>query len=417
MVISAVMIFERRLSLVELRKLMQERLIKKYPVFSKKPVNLRGLFSGHEWQHYDEFAIEEHIIAAPPLLNQDEAALQELISLELSKALPSDRAVWRFMLVEDFGLGSAMIIRVHHSIADGFSLIKVLFDLIDENTSDPEEFSMTFSDPKRSKFFELEIKPSISLKLAHGFFNLFRVVWQGISSIKQLVFSRSDQRSLLTNRIGVVKKVTWTQPMDLDEIKRIAKTAGATVNDIMVTIVSGALHRYMHKRDALIKQVRTAIPVNLRKKSKGQTLGNKFGLVFLTLPIGEKSAAQRLEIIRQSMKKLKNSTDALMSKSLLSIIGYLPVLLEHRLINMFARKVSSIMSNVPGPRHAIYIGGVKVTKFMFWPPKTGDVGLGFSIFSYNNKISIGVSVDVQIIKDPAELVEDMQDEFLALKKV
>ncbi len=416
MVISAVMIFEKRLSLGILQKLMQERLIKKYPVFSKKPVNLSGVFSGHEWRHYDEFAIEDHIISAPSLLRQDEAALQELISLELSKALPSNRALWRFMLVEEYGLGSAMIIRVHHSIADGFSLIKVLFDLIDESSESPE-LSLTFSDPKRSKFFELEIKPSFSLKLAHSFFNLFRVMWQGVSSIKQLVFSRSDQKSLLTNKIGVIKKVTWTQPMDLDEIKNIAKNAGATVNDIMVTIVSGALHRYMHRRDALIKQVRTAIPVNLRKKIKGQTLGNKFGLVFLTLPIGEKSAAQRLEIIRHSMKKLKNSTDALMSKSLLSLIGYLPVLLEHRLINMFARKVSSIMSNVPGPQHAIFIGGVKVTKFMFWPPKTGDVGLGFSIFSYNKQISIGISADVQIIKDPVELIEDMREEFLALKKV
>ncbi|UUZ57122.1 WS/DGAT domain-containing protein [Massilia sp. H-1] len=158
--------------------------------------------------------------------------------------------------------------------------------------------------------------------------------------------------------------------------------------------------------------VRVMVPVNLRKASRQQKLGNAFGLVPLVLPVGLEDPVARMYEVRHRMNELKGSYTALVAMSVLGVLGATPKQVQNEIQNYFARKATAVMSNVPGPQQPLYIAlSSQLDQCMFWVPQSGDIGIGVSILSYNGGVQFGIVTDDALVKDPDNIISRFAPEF------
>lgn len=178
----------------------------------------------------------------------------------------------------------------------------------------------------------------------------------------------------------------------------------------------GALRRYLEERGGPAENLCAFIPVNLRPLDAPipRELGNRFGLVFLDLPVKETEPRQRLRTLKQRMDALKRSPEAALTFVILRLMGLAPAAVQRAVVDALARKGTLVVTNVPGPRHPVYLAGTKLAGLMFWVPQTARVGLGVSILSYAGEVTVGVSVDAGLVPDPHRLLIAFQDELEAL---
>ena len=157
--------------------------------------------------------------------------------------------------------------------------------------------------------------------------------------------------------------------------------------------------------------LRVTVPVNIRKPGTEFELGNKFSLVFLPLPVHLEDPVLRLKEVKRRMDQLKTSPDPYINFGLLSSIGYLPPGIAKKAAALFGNKASGVLTNVPGPRQPLYFAGKQIEKFMFWVPRSGPIGLGVSILSYNDNVIVGIASDEGLMPDPEVLLEGFENEF------
>jgi WS/DGAT/MGAT family acyltransferase len=227
----------------------------------------------------------------------------------------------------------------------------------------------------------------------------------------------SDPQTLFKGKLGRPKRAAWSEAVPLEDFKAIGKALGATVNDVLVAVATGALRRYMDNRGQPTAgiAIRASVPVNLRPIDQAHKLGNAFGLVFLTLPIGILDPAQRVRTIKREMDELKSSPDAIVAFGALNLIGHAPVEVEQLGLRFFGSKATAVLTNVPGPREPLYLAGRKIDNVMFWVPQSGHLGLGISILSYDGGVRLGIATDAGLVPDPERIVESFEVEFEAMR--
>ena len=151
------------------------------------------------------------------------------------------------------------------------------------------------------------------------------------------------------------------------------------------------LRRHGADIDGLI--IRALVPVNLRAVEEQPKLGNEFGLVFASLPIGERNPVARLYAVHHDMEKLKHSSQAIVALWLLTAVGLLPGVVEDRAIELFTSKASVVISNVPGPRQPLYLAGARIEQQFFWVPQAGSIAVGISLLTYDGRVHFGFAAD------------------------
>jgi WS/DGAT/MGAT family acyltransferase len=226
-----------------------------------------------------------------------------------------------------------------------------------------------------------------------------------------------DPPTLFKGELGVRKQAAWSDAVSLAEIKAIGQATGGTVNDVMIAAVTGALRRYMEDRGVQTAGLnfRAYIPFNLRPLDQKIELGNKFGLVFLQLPIGTVDKEERLQIIKQRMDELKNSTEPEVAITLLATAGMLPRDIERQVFKLFHAKATAVLTNVPGPQQPLYMAGGRLRSMMGWVPQAGNLGLGISIISYDGQVFVGINTDAGLVPDAARVIEHFYTEFEEMK--
>jgi hypothetical protein len=111
------------------------------------------------------------------------------------------------------------------------------------------------------------------------------------------------------------------------------------------------------------------------------------------------------------MNELKESYQPILALGLLGTIGLGPNLLQQPLLDMLSRKASAVMTNVPGPREPLFLGGARIAEMMFWVPQSGEIGMGVSILSYNDRVHFGLVADRKLVADPEAIIERFPGEF------
>lgn len=408
MVINSVLWFDEPVDLARLIAVFHRRIALRFPRFTQ--LAEEGALGAH-WVDDPNFDIHLHFhhIALPA--PHDQAALQELVGDLITKPLDRGRPLWDVYLIDDYGGGSAVLTRMHHCIADGIALARVMLLLTDP---EPEPAAVGVADPVRHPHLEL------ARGLAHTAVDVVRHplgATADLATLVKLLFPRPDGDTPLKGDLGVLESVAWTRPISLRRVKTAGRAHGATVNDVLASVVTGALGRYLRERgDGTADHVNALIPFNLRplEEPLPRDLGNRFGLVLLGLPIGIDDPLERLLEVKARMDAIKSSHEGAMAYAILALMGRTPVQLEERLIDFFTDQGSLVLTNVPGPAAPIYVAGKRVRGVLVWAPTSGSLGMSVSIFSYDGKVTAGFLTDAGIVPDPNELAEAFHAEFEAL---
>ena len=227
-----------------------------------------------------------------------------------------------------------------------------------------------------------------------------------------------DSRTLFKGELSVARRTAWSQPLPLDQVKAVGRATGATVNDVVVASVAGALRSYMQGRGQAVEgiDVRAMVPVDIRSAAEAlEKLGNHFGLVVLSLPVGLAEPLGRLHELKRRMDQLKHTPEAIVTYGIVQAMGMTPIRIERLVLRFFTSKTSVVMTNVIGPRHKLYLAGNPIRQVNFWVPQTAGIGLGISIFSYAGEVVVGIMANAKLVPDPETIVDAFEAEFAALQ--
>jgi WS/DGAT/MGAT family acyltransferase len=240
-----------------------------------------------------------------------------------------------------------------------------------------------------------------------------RMGYQAVSDVAAFALMPDDSHTRLKGKPGVGKTVAWDDSLELAEVKAVGKALGASINDVLLACAAGAIGKYLADKgeDPAGQEIRAMVPVNLRPLEQAWQLGNRFGLVPLVLPIGIANPVERLFAVRARMSELKGSFQPVMAFGLLSVAGLLIKPVQHAMLNIFARKATAVMTNVPGPAQALKFCGSTVEKVMFWVPQSGDIGMGVSLLTYAGRVQFGLITDTGLCPDPEAIVANFAPEF------
>jgi WS/DGAT/MGAT family acyltransferase len=238
---------------------------------------------------------------------------------------------------------------------------------------------------------------------------------EGAQAAGRVLRQSPDPKTIFKGKLSPTKKVAWSKPIPLRDIKTIKNALNSGVNEVLTTAVSGALRHYMNDHGQFTSQnIRAVMPMNMRSSKEMGKLGNKFGFVFVPLPIGEEEIKARLDSVTADMAALKNSDETVATFGIQKGIEFTPHDIQAQLVKQFGGRATAVMSNIPGPPMPLYMAGSKVSELMFWMPHTGDLGLGISMLSYAQQVYFGVSVDNNLVADPSEIIDGIYAEIDAL---
>ena len=329
--------------------------------------------------------------------------------------------------------------RVHHCYADGIAMVQVMLSMTETTARGslalpPEEVEPAGS--AEADFWEQILKPVTGAlegasRVGRSLLDqgkelaanpvLAQEALEGVTrkgmdfagEIARLALMGSDSPTRFKGRLGVRKRVAWAEPLPLDEVKVMGKALDCSINDVLLSMATGALRDYLASKGDAVDgiEIRAIVPVNLRPVGRGRELGNQFGLVFLELPIAIDHPLERLYEVRRRMQALKGSYQPLIVLGLLHTVGYGPKVLQEQITGLLSQNASAVMTNVPGPQHPLYFAGRRITELNFWVPQSGGIGMGVSLLSYNGRIQFGVITDAGLVPDPDRIVGRFHDEF------
>jgi diacylglycerol O-acyltransferase len=358
------------------------------------------------WEPDPAFDLARHIFPARDPDLTTTAKLQAYVGTEASRPLPDDRPRWQFQVAEGFeDDATAFIVRIHHSMADGVSLLAVIFSLMEEMTAEYEA-----APPKGG------IRPAAGAP-GRGLLKALAIPFAAPGILLKRLLWRPDRHALHGPRISGRKQVAWTAPLDLGVVKQARSRLDATVNDILMALVSGALSTYVQRRTGqVLHRLRISMPVNVRPIDEPLVLENRFAAVPLELPAGIAQIEQRVRAVKATMDDLKRSVVPIVVYGIQrALLMVLPQDVSRGLIDFLANKCTAVVTNVPGPQREITLAGRQVRSMMFWVPQRADIGLGISILSFAGKVQIGVLADTVLVPDPGELARTFEEEFEALR--
>lgn len=434
MVVNGVMWFDEPVDWDRLRHVYEQRFLDPYPKFRQRVVEPPLPIGRVRWEDDPAFDLDRHLVQVHLPPPGDRATLHRYVSQQMSRPLERDRPLWEAHLVDGYNGGSAVFHRIHHAIADGVALIRLLLSMTDDQADETLFLPHDLEEPVRDRSLTRRVRGlvsdavKVSGQLAHEGMEvltkpsravqLAELASAGTTALGKDLFLPPDYRTVLKGQMGTKKQAMWSDPFDLATVKAIGRAHDATVNDVVCAAVTGALRTYLEHRDSLTEEIRALVPFNLRPLDEPlpRHLGNKFGVVFLPLPIGVADRTARLAEIKRRMDAIKNSAEGVVAYGILSVIGMTPVQVEKVVIDLFASKGSLVLTNVPGPTEPVYLAGTKLAGLMGWVPTSGGVGLGMSIFSYDGDLTVGISADARLVPDPERLVEAFNDELTALLK-
>ena len=425
---------------------LKAALTSRFLVYSRFRSRVVSDLSGAWWQE-QEVDLDEHVIhtALPSSSQQasNKGELQQLVGRLSQQPLDPDKPLWQMHLVdncmgEDGKLRQALIIRIHHCIADGVALVGVFMSMfgtsVDGQSAPPSASAVrdaeqspwdqillpiTATSIKAIDLSSEVLVKSLGMlseldKLGGQIADIGHTAGQLATDAFKLTTMSEDSPTRLKGKPNGKKHVAWSEPLPLAEIKAVGKAFGCSINDVLMASVAGALRSYLRSKGDEVAhdcEIRVMVPVNLRKASRQQRLGNAFGLVPLVLPVGLEDPAARLYEVRHRMNELKGSYTALVAMSLLGVLGATPKQVQNEIQNYFTRKATAVMSNVPGPKTPMYLAGSQLDQVMFWVPQSGDIGIGVSILSYNGGVQFGIVTDDAVVQDPDNIIERFAPEF------
>lgn len=421
MAIKGVLVLDGRLAFSTLQDLLHQRLLPRFARFTQRVVQDEH---GAWWEHDTQFDMTRHLRRRRLAQGDPQQQLEALLGRLAAQPLPADRPLWAMEWIERYRGGSALVVRVHHCMADGMALMGLLRCLADSASADVDASAdapaWPHSPPEASP--KLDDPPWLAAlsrwaQDPQGSAQMGQLGGLVAAEVAKLLVLPQDSETRFKGRTGRAKAVAWSTPVPLSEAKAAAQALGCTVNDVLLSCVAGALRRHLLQQGDPVAgvNIRTLVPVSLRPTLRGRlraaAMGNRFGLVPLLLPLHQANLLERVHTISTRMRALKNSLLPPLSLGLLGVMGLAPRAVQGAALELLSSKATAVVTHVPGPRRARHLGGIRIQEVMFWVPQSGDVGVGVSIFSYADEVRFGLITDAGLVAQPQALMPLIVQEF------
>jgi diacylglycerol O-acyltransferase / wax synthase len=358
-----------------------------------------------------------------------EQQLKDLAGRVFSQQLDRDKPLWEIWMVEGLeGDRFALLSKTHHALVDGISgvdIISVLFDTTPEPAAPtaPGDRWLPRPLPSRMQLLgeALVERGTIPAEITRSLRAVFRgprriaaglrdaavgvgaMAWAGLNPAPPSPYNRS---------IGPHRRFTWVRA-DLNELKAIKNELGGTVNDVVLATVAGALGKHLRRRgqrtDGL--ELKAMIPVSVRADVERGALGNKVAAMMAPLPVWCQDPVARLDILREELRGLKSSGQAVGAQVLTDLTGFAPPTVMDQASRLVARQrmFNLVVTNVPGPQFPLYLAGRRMLDPFPMVPLAKNQGLGIALLSYAGKINFGLVGDYDVLWDLDDFAEDVRE--------
>ena len=468
MIIESLMFLEAVPDWDEVRELIRSRVVEPFPVFHQRP-EFSGVFGQPYWVDDEDFSLGRHLRRFTLPSPGDDRTLQRHIEGYLDRSLDHAHPLWELHLIDGYGQGAAIFLRIHHSLADGIALTRVLLSLTEGDPVDSAGPALTTGarldpmlagamdspevvaavetiehvehgddrggDADRSTVVPEDDDAALQLPTLPWVDAGIRLAQEGIGRLRQLSTPRGvvdtvglavrttrvvadlvlthNPANQLDGAPGGAKRVVWSRPLPLVGPKQLGRLAGATLNDVLMSAVAAALHRYQLDKGRDPVDLVTMGPVTVRPLDEPlpPELGNRFALVFFRFPSAVTAPLARLAETKRRMDWLKHSPEAVLTFALINAIGRTNAGIERYIVDFFANKAIGVTTNVAGPRSTRTLAGVPVTGVMGWVPGSGKHVVGVCIFTYAGTVRVGFLTDATVVPDPELLLAAFEDEL------
>ena len=428
------MVYEGRLTADDIIRLLDARM-HLLPRYRQKVAFAPFGLSHPVWVDDEDFDLCNHVeeFHLPP--PGDDRVLSQVGGEIFGTLLDRNRPLWHITVLHGHESGNTIaFVRLHHAMVDGVSsvdLIEVSHDL-EPDAKPPKPPKERWTPTPAPGSLELAadavrdgvggtVKGVLGTVLGlrpSSFVNGAKDVASFAQTItRMLPVTLMPPPSTPFNRpIGAGREFAWLEK-DFDDIKLIRKQFGGTVNDVVLTILSGALERYLrrHGQDTEGMRLRAMCPVSMRNPDQKGTLGNLVSLVVPPLEVGIKDPVERLEAEKAAMDGLKGSGQPTGIYQVMRLMNSAPPAV-HALAwqvspTWFPFPLNIVSTNVPGPPAPLYLGGHEL---LHWYPlgvPWTTLGLFLCTLTYRGRVCMGLVVDPKIVPDVWEAIEDFRAAF------
>jgi diacylglycerol O-acyltransferase / wax synthase len=218
-------------------------------------------------------------------------------------------------------------------------------------------------------------------------------------------------------QIGPHRRFTWVRAQ-LADVKAIKDELGGTVNDVVLASVAGGLGRHLRRRGRLVDglDLRAMVPVSVRTDPERGALGNRVAAMMAPLPVWCEDPVDRLAIVGDSMRELKEGGQAVGAQVLTQLGGFAPPTVMSQATRLAARQrfFNLVVTNIPGPQFPLYVMGRELVDVFPMVPLARNQALGIAIMSYNGRLNFGLVGDYDALPDLDDLAGDLADSLQEL---
>jgi WS/DGAT/MGAT family acyltransferase len=395
----------RAVSVEELRRSVSGRL-RHAPRFRQRLAFTPGGLAEPVWVDDERFAIEHHVVAlAEPGQQLSRERFDALCDDVLSQPLDRSRALWSLHvapLLDDGSLG--LVMKAHHAMVDGKSAVELALLLLDLTPEPPEPGADDWAPRPAPSSVRLALDAMVdnggeSLRTAAGF---ARAVASprlaGTLRRTALAVGEDLLRPAPSSYVNAplsARRTLVHHTHDIQPLLEAKAKLGATLNDLALTVVAGALRELAVRAGELPRPLKAMVPVSTRAPEEAAEMGNRISFVFVDLPVGVARTADRLTAVRAATSRFKEQDRAAGGAAILGSLGVLPAALKGRAARLAAapRMYNLTVSNVPGPRMPVWLRGCALREAVPVIPLSDGHTLSVGIFSYADRITFGGYAD------------------------
>ena len=391
-------------------------------------------FENHAvWVDDENFQLEYHVRHTSLPRPGSEEQLKRLSARVMQQHLDRSRPLWEIWIVEGIEKDRfALISKVHHCMVDGVSgvdLMKVLMSLSPDATV-----------PAESPRFMPRPAPSAIELMRHEWMRRASFPLAALRDLRRLATEAQDTRQELIVRLraaaetlgatlrsasptplnrpsGPHRRFDW-MTMPLADVKAVRKAFGGSLNDVVLTVVTGAVRRFLDRRGVRAHGLdfRILAPVSVRSADESGALGNRVSAWVVPLPVGEDDPREQLKAIAAHTAQLKDSKSAVGAEVLTGALDWTP----SQLLALGARNATRLLpfnmvvTNVPGPQIPMYMAGARMLSMYPHVPLIDNLGLGIALLSYDGHIYWGFNADYDVVPDLEEFVAGTRESLATL---
>jgi diacylglycerol O-acyltransferase / wax synthase len=385
------------------------------------------------WADDAAFDLDFHLRRAALPSPGGRAELSEQVQRILSRPLDRSKPLWELYVIEGVEDGHvATLMKVHHAMIDGLSgmhLTAALFDLSPEVPEEPpapawhpdpepssqqllqEAGQTVFKHPVQAVMDGIDaIRRSPALAAIEA-----NAVWSGFRSILDM---GARPPSALDVQIGPNRRFAIADA-PLQRFKDIKDALGGTVNDAVLTVVGGAMHRLLRERGEPTRgrTLRVMVPVSVQA-SRDVSLGNRVAPAFVDLPVGAMGPKRRLGMVREGTAHLKDSMMAMSADAIIGLGAYAPGGMLAAAARLASRGpwFNLVVSNIPGPPQPMYMAGARLVAQYPSLPLGENSALSIACTSIGGTMAFGLTGDYDGMPDLQALAFALEESIAEVSK-